>query len=266
MARVGSTVGVLRAAAGSRKSRSRRVWAIRSPSPVVSRLTRPERTIYAIWEFWGNGKPQQYYSIKTGLPPGPGGTLAGTVTDQNGQGVAGVTITVPNVAQTVTTAGGAYTFPIPAGSYTGVTAVKNNYTTGSANVTITANTTTTQNYVLTATTPNPVTNLAAKGYDGRVLLTWTNPTTGGTQTGTNIRAKTTGFPTGPTDGTQVADVLSSNASYIHTGLTNGTTYYYAAYAYFADASALQRRYDRFLSPGCAPQDQPAHQRRHRHHC
>jgi hypothetical protein len=57
-------------------------------------------------------------------------------------------------------------------------------------------------------------------------------------TGTVIRCKTTGYPTGPTDGTLVADVAGGPnwyQSFDHTNLPVGLTYYYAAYAYFADA-------------------------------
>jgi hypothetical protein len=67
----------------------------------------------------------------------------------------------------------------------------------------------------------------------RHLLNWINPSSG-QFTGTLIRVKTTGFPTSPNDGTLVIDKSNTPGSfdsYTHTGLTNGVTYYYAAFAH-----------------------------------
>jgi hypothetical protein len=50
-------------------------------------------------------------------------------------------------------------------------------------------------------------------------------------TGTLIRFKTSGYPTGPTDGTQIYN--SNGITFTHTGLTNGVTYYYSAWAHDA---------------------------------
>ncbi|MDO8588626.1 MAG: carbohydrate-binding protein [Armatimonadota bacterium] len=75
--------------------------------------------------------------------------------------------------------------------------------------------------------PVNVTNFTATPGDGQVSLSWTNPAGG--FTGIKIRFKTTGYPTGPADGTQIYD--SNGTSYNHTGLTNGTTYYYTAFAH-----------------------------------
>ncbi|MDO8586135.1 MAG: DUF5010 C-terminal domain-containing protein, partial [Armatimonadota bacterium] len=77
------------------------------------------------------------------------------------------------------------------------------------------------------TPPGPVTGFAATPGDAQNSLSWTNP--GGDFTGTKIMFKTTGYPTGPTDGTQVYDGAGTTTD--HTGLTNGTTYYYCAYAH-----------------------------------
>jgi hypothetical protein len=57
---------------------------------------------------------------------------------------------------------------------------------------------------------------------------WTNPT-GADFAGTMIRYKTSGYPTSSGDGTQC--YTGTGTSFVHTGLTNGATYYYSAFAY-----------------------------------
>lgn len=78
------------------------------------------------------------------------------------------------------------------------------------------------------TAPDPVTNFKAKGGTSQVALSWTNPTTGDFA-GTRIVAKTGSSPTSPTDGTLVYSGAATGC--IHAGLTNGTKYFYSAYAY-----------------------------------
>lgn len=82
---------------------------------------------------------------------------------------------------------------------------------------------------------SPVINFTASAQNGAVQLSWTNP--GNLQfTRTMIRYKTTGYPTSPEDGTLVIDkagLPGSADTYTHTGLTNGTTYYYSAFAHDA---------------------------------
>ncbi|MEI6914936.1 MAG: carboxypeptidase-like regulatory domain-containing protein, partial [Armatimonadota bacterium] len=56
----------------------------------------------------------------------------------------------------------------------------------------------------------------------------------GNFSGTMIRWKTTGYPTSPTDGTLLANKTnnpSTTDTYDHTGLTNGTNYYYTAFSH-----------------------------------
>ncbi|MDO8586544.1 MAG: DUF5010 C-terminal domain-containing protein [Armatimonadota bacterium] len=77
------------------------------------------------------------------------------------------------------------------------------------------------------TPPGPVTGFTAIGEVGQNELYWTNP--GGDFTGTKIMWKTTGYPTGPTDGSMCYD--GALTGYYHTGLTPGVTYYYCAYAH-----------------------------------
>lgn len=64
-------------------------------------------------------------------------------------------------------------------------------------------------------------------------LNWTNPTFA-TYSGTMVRASSSAFPTLISDGTLVSNVSGSSAgtsSASHTGLTNGTTYYYTLFPY-----------------------------------
>ncbi|MDO8587894.1 MAG: DNRLRE domain-containing protein, partial [Armatimonadota bacterium] len=77
------------------------------------------------------------------------------------------------------------------------------------------------------TAPGPVTGFTATPGNTQVSLSWTNP--GGDFLGTKVLFKTTGYPANPTDGTTIND--SSGASTVHTGLTNGVTYYYCAFAH-----------------------------------
>ena len=81
--------------------------------------------------------------------------------------------------------------------------------------------------------PGPVTEFKAASGDGEVSLSWTNPADPDFL-GTKILYKTSGYPASATDGTPVCNRTAapgSTDSYTHTGLTNGTTYYYTAFAY-----------------------------------
>jgi len=86
---------------------------------------------------------------------------------------------------------------------------------------------------LSAATINPVTNFTATAQNSQNILSWRTPNDIHF-IGTMILMKTSGYPTGPDDGTLVADKtfpLSVNDSFTHTNLTNWTTYYYAAFAH-----------------------------------
>jgi hypothetical protein len=86
---------------------------------------------------------------------------------------------------------------------------------------------------LYAATINPVTNFTATAASAEIALAWRNPGDG-PFTGTMIRVKTTGYPTGPADGSLVADKAGTpgaNDSFTHSNLANWTTYYYAAFAH-----------------------------------
>ena len=84
-----------------------------------------------------------------------------------------------------------------------------------------------------ATAPSNASGFNAIQGNTQNTLTWNNPSTSDF-TGAMIRYKTTGYPTGPTDGILVVDkpnTPSSVDNFTHTGLTNGVTYYYKAYAH-----------------------------------
>ena len=88
---------------------------------------------------------------------------------------------------------------------------------------------------LYATTINPVSNFTATAAGTQNMLAWRNPSDGHF-TGTIIRVKTSGYPTGPGDGALVVDksgAPGANESFTHTNLPNWTTYYYAAFAHDA---------------------------------
>lgn len=90
----------------------------------------------------------------------------------------------------------------------------------------------------------PVTNLALVGRDASVIISWTDPVDKYTTPGdelvsewdyTIIVRKQGSAPASPSDGTIVVKEETRNqyqsTGYTDTGLTNGATYYYAAYAY-----------------------------------
>jgi uncharacterized protein (TIGR03790 family) len=78
--------------------------------------------------------------------------------------------------------------------------------------------------------PSPASNMQATAGNTSASLTWTNPTDPDLA-GVKIVRKTGSYPTNITDGLLVYD--GSLASLSNQGLNNGTTYYYAAFAYDA---------------------------------
>jgi hypothetical protein len=85
--------------------------------------------------------------------------------------------------------------------------------------------------------PSEVIAFSAEGADTTVVLRWTNPADADFDH-TLIRYSTVEYPSGPTDGSPVENgaggkfknAPASADSFYHTGLTNGTVYYYAAFA------------------------------------
>ena len=79
--------------------------------------------------------------------------------------------------------------------------------------------------------PPAVQFLTATAANGRVDVEWLNPS-GMAYDSTMIRYRTDTFPSDPFDGTLLVDQAGTAGAHdttAHTGLTNGTTYYYAAF-------------------------------------
>lgn len=75
-----------------------------------------------------------------------------------------------------------------------------------------------------------VQNFLAQGTDGAVVLSWENP--GGTDyAGVVIRRSEADYPAAIVDGDPVGDFTPAVTTYTDGGLTNGTIYYYTAFAY-----------------------------------
>jgi C1A family cysteine protease len=101
------------------------------------------------------------------------------------------------------------------------------------------------------TPPAPVTGLTATPGDAAITLRWTNPQDADF-TGVRIMYSTTSYPAGPMDG-EVANIGGTPApvdSFVHTGLLNGTTYYYSVFA-----SDEVPNYSEGASASAAPVDQ-----------
>jgi hypothetical protein len=82
------------------------------------------------------------------------------------------------------------------------------------------------------TPPSSVTSFVATPAHGQISLNWLNPSVSDFA-GTTIRYKTTGYPTGPADGTlllEKADAPGTWGWHVHTGVRCCTSYYYAAFA------------------------------------
>jgi hypothetical protein len=86
------------------------------------------------------------------------------------------------------------------------------------------------------TPPDPPTGFVAEVGDAENLLQWNHSVSEDAE-GAMIRYRTDAFPTGPGDGILLAEipgVPGEAAEYLHDDLDEGTTYYYAAYAYDLD--------------------------------
>jgi hypothetical protein len=83
------------------------------------------------------------------------------------------------------------------------------------------------------TPPSPVTGFTATAQSGQNDLRWTHSASSDAA-GTEIRFRTDTFPTSRTDGSLACKkngTPGSADSCLHTSLSSGTTYYYAAFAY-----------------------------------
>ncbi|GMU22595.1 MAG: hypothetical protein AMXMBFR13_26800 [Phycisphaerae bacterium] len=200
--------------------------------------TGPGGWVYACWEYWGSGDARAWYSVRTGVPPAPTGTVSGIVRDQYGVVVSGAAVSA-GVAATVTGAGGAYSLALPAGNYS-IGASKDYYTGQTVNsVAVTAGQTTPLDLMISGNPPAPVSEFAASGGNESIQLSWRNASSAQAQ-GTLIRYRTDGYPAGPQDGTLLINKSTSPNtldSVDHSNTVNGVTYYYRAFAYYTDASA-----------------------------
>ncbi|MFQ3549267.1 MAG: carboxypeptidase-like regulatory domain-containing protein [Armatimonadota bacterium] len=187
-------------------------------------------SIYATWENWSTGNARFLFNVKGGTSS-PMGTVSGTVTDQNGNGIVNAVV-ASGAYVAITGAGGAYTLNMAVGTHP-VTASKDYHDSHTLNVTINQGQTTYANFQLYAIPPNPISNFYVISSDKLNRLYWTNPSSGQFRK-TMIRFSTTGFPTSPTDGQLLCDratLPGQSDSFEHTNLTNGVTYYYTAWAH-----------------------------------
>ncbi|KAB2930843.1 MAG: hypothetical protein F9K24_15375 [Leptonema illini] len=83
-------------------------------------------------------------------------------------------------------------------------------------------------YTIDTTAPGAVAPLNAVAGDTQINLSWTNPADADLA-GVRLLRKIGGFSVDENDGTVVYNGLSTTA--VNTGLVNGTTYYYTAFAY-----------------------------------
>jgi hypothetical protein len=196
-------------------------------------------TLHVTWQ----SRPAQssnwnvYYSSQSNPPPGPRGTISGTITDEYGAGVSGAAITINSVTYGVSGAGGSYSVLIAPGTYS-VTADKAYYAGQTiGGVSVVANQTTNVDFSIDAQEPAAVTAFTVTGGNQQNQLSWTNPP--GNFTATVLAYSTDAPPATVNDGTLLENrpaAPGSNDSTTHTGLANGTTYYYSAFAYWIDAS------------------------------
>lgn len=88
-------------------------------------------------------------------------------------------------------------------------------------------------YNIDTTAPASASSVSVSPGNANNAISWTPPSTD--YVGTKIRFSTTAYPTSNTDGTPVIDRTSDTAgqaaTYTHSNLTNGDTYYYSIYVY-----------------------------------
>jgi len=154
------------------------------------------------------------------------GNVEGTVTDAaTGAPVSGVTVQVGDKSN-VTGSNGVYSIQdLAVGSRT-VTAIKTGYQDYNGTVTVTKGTTIASNIQLTGTStaaPSAPAGLSATAGNSQIAISWNSVS--GASSYNIYWSNTTGAT--KTNGTKITGATSP---YIHTGLTNGTTYYYVVTA------------------------------------
>lgn len=197
--------------------------------------------LYCVWEYWGSGKPVQWYAVRPGpADPRPKGYIAGTVRDGNGQPLSGAMVVVQDGGTAVTGMNGAFNIQAVAGTHA-VAAHKLNYASQSvADALVVANGTTTVDFYLSAIPPDPPVNLVVLPGNRDNRLNWTAPASLNFS-GVTVRVSIVSPPAGLADGTHLADLPGTPGaamSYVHAGLANGRTYYYSLFGYYQDASRV----------------------------
>ena len=119
------------------------------------------------------------------------------------------------------TTGAAYAAAIPVSATTTLKAIACKAGTASSSIR-------TGLYTIDTTAPGAVASLNAVAGDTQINLSWTNPADADLA-GVRLLRKTGGFSVDENDGTVVYNGLSTTA--VSSGLTNGTIYYYTAFAY-----------------------------------
>ncbi len=195
--------------------------------------------IYCAWEYWGSGKPQMWYTARDSfIPAGPKGTVTGTVRDGLGVLLPNAAVSITGVGSAVANASGVYSLMATLGTHT-VNASKTFYAGQAVSgVVVAENQTTTVNFTLTTTAPGPIATLTVMPGNTVNQLSWVGSSSVN-YNGARLRVSTTGYPASPNAGTHLADIGGTPneiSSFTHSNLSNGTTYYYAVFAYFQDAS------------------------------
>lgn len=167
------------------------------------------------------------------------GKVSGFVRDQYGVGVRSAFVTASGNYATVTNHDGSYSLVLPPATYGSITASRDYYTSQAIiNIAVTAGGSQTRHFTITGQAPAPVATFTVTPQVRQNVLYWEYPSSANL-TGGVVRFKTGGFPTSPTDGTLfLDDVAAPGVARVrtHANLAAGIKYYYAAFAYFADAS------------------------------
>ncbi len=201
-----------------------------------------------------NGVEDLFYKTTVSTPPPDRGTIQGYVRNAAGHPINGASVvTTPGNFAGVSNLSGLYTITgVPVGTYT-VSANKPYHTSSSVSgIVVQPGSTSLVDLNINGIAPAAVTDFMVIPGNTSNLLSWTNSMSGNA-TGTLIVYKPGGFPTGPADGTIVADVpgaAGTTSTCTHTGLTNGVLCYYRAFAYCADT-------DRYYASGVAASGTPA---------
>jgi hypothetical protein len=186
----------------------------------------------AFQDFDASGPKYKYaYRASDAPPPGPLGTIAGVVRNQYGQPIPNAAVSADTAAITTSGPDGSYSLSVPVYTYN-LTASKAFYSGPTiGGVVVIENRTTIVDPTISGLPPAPANSFTATPGNTRNTLAWTNPGSANFS-GTMIRCKTTGYPSGPTDGSLVFS--GTGTSFTHENLTNGVTHYYAAFAYYDD--------------------------------